>query len=612
MHGLDLVNTVIFVGAALVLVGIFSSLVATRFGAPLLLVFLVVGMLAGQDGPGGIVFNDYSATYMVGSIALSVILFDGGLRTRLSVFRGVLAPSLLLATIGVLITASVAGLAAWLVLDLDPVAALLLGAIIASTDAAAVFFLLRTGGLRLPSRVGSTLEIESGTNDPIAVFLVIVLTEYILAGGGVPGWGLALRLGLQALVGAVFGLGGGFAAAAILNRLAMPGGLHPLFVVAGAIMLSAVTALSGGSGLLAVYVAGLVMANRPVRAYPSIVGFHDAVTWLCQIVMFLVLGLLVTPTTLWEYAPQGIFVALVLTFVARPLAVWLCLGRFGFARREKIFISWVGLRGAVSIFLAAIPTLASVPNAPVYFNIAFFVVLVSLTVQGATLTRAARWLGVALKQTTHKVSRVELDIPGQTEQEIVGYPVTADSVILGLSRLPGWARVVMVVRKGQILDAPEAGALQAGDYCYFLVSRERLPRLDSLFRESPDVARRLGLLFGELPIRGETRVSEVEQFYELDFGPHAPEALLADWAGAQLEGKPTLDATLTIRGGKLVVRRIESGRIASLGLQLDELLQVEPDEKLLARLEEEADELGWLRRGLARLRRPRSWAGGRS
>ncbi len=599
MQSLDLVSTAIFVGAALVLLGIFSSLVATRFGAPLLLVFLVVGMLAGQDGPGGIVFNDYSVTYLVGSIALSVILFDGGLRTRLSVFRGVLAPSMLLATVGVLITASVTGVAAWSVLDLDPVGAVLLGAIVASTDAAAVFFLLRTGGLRLQQRVGSTLEIESGTNDPIAVFLVIVLTQYIQAGGGMPGWDLVAQLGLQAILGGAFGLGGGLGLVAMLNRLSMPGGLHPLFVVAFVIALSAFTALLGGSGLLAVYIAGLVMANRPTRAYPSIVGFHDAVTWLCQIVMFLVLGLLVTPTTLWQYAPQGILVALVLTFVARPMAVWLCLWRFGFAPKEKLFISWVGLRGAVSIFLAAIPTLAAVPNAPAYFNIAFFVVLFSMLVQGSTLTSAARRLGVALKQTTHAVSRVELDIPGQVEQEIAGYPVTADSVILGLSKLPAWARVVMVVRKGHILDVAEAGPLRPGDYAYFLVGRERLPRLDSLFRESPDVARRLGLLFGELPLRGETRVAEVKQFYDLDFGAHDPEATLADWAGERL-GKPALDAVLEIPRAKLVVRRLESGRIASMGLQLEELLQVEPDERLLARLEEETDEFGPLRRWLRR------------
>ena len=194
------------------LLGIFSSLVATRFGAPLLLVFLVVGMLAGQDGPGGIIFNDYRTTYLVGSIALSVILFDGGLRTRLSAFRGILAPSLVLATAGVLITAAIAGVAGWAVLDLDPMGALLLGAIVGSTDAAAVFFLLRTGGLRLQHRVGATLEIELGTNDPIAVFLAIVLTEFILARGSMGGLELALRLGMQALLGGVLGVAGGFGA----------------------------------------------------------------------------------------------------------------------------------------------------------------------------------------------------------------------------------------------------------------------------------------------------------------------------------------------------------------------------------------------------------------
>ncbi len=605
MHGLDIVNGTILVGSALVLLGIFSSLVATRFGAPLLLVFLVVGMLAGQDGPGGIVFNNYSATYLVGSVALAVVLFDGGLRTRLSVFRGVLAPSLLLATAGVLITASVAGAAAWAVLDLQPVEALLLGSIIASTDAAAVFFLLRTGGLRLHHSVGSTLEIESGTNDPIAVFLVLIITQYLLAGGTTSGWELGLELARQAVFGAAFGLAGGLALVAILNRVTMPGGLHPLFAVVGAILIYAAVSLAGGSGLLAVYVAGLVMANRPVRAYPSIVGFHDAVTWLCQIVMFLVLGLLVTPSTLWDFAWQGVLVALVLTFVARPLAVWLCLSPFGFARNEKLFVSWVGLRGAVSIFLAAIPTLAGVPNAALYFNIAFFVVLLSLLVQGSTLTRAARRLGVALRQTTPPSSRVEIDIPGQTEQEIVGYPVTSDSVILGLSRMPAWARVVMVVRKAHILEPTEAGALKPGDHVYFLVGRARLPRLDSLFRASPDVARRLGLLFGELPIRGETRIAEVERFYDLDLGPHAPELTLADWAAAQLK-PPVLDAVIPVPGGRMVVRRLESGHVASMGLQLDELLQVEPDEGILASLERETDALGPLRGWLARLRKPRA------
>jgi len=608
MADVDFVNSLILGGALMVVIGIFSSLIATRFGAPLLLVFLVVGMFAGEDGPGGIDFDNYAVTYLVGSVALAVILFDGGLRTRLSVFRGVMAPSLLLATIGVTITAAAAGAAAWAVLDLTPLEALLLGSIIASTDAAAVFFLLRTGGLRLQSRVGSTLEIESGTNDPFAVFLVIALTEFILAGGGVPDWRLALALGMEGGIGAAAGLGGGLGLVAVLNRVKMPGGLHPLLAVAGAILIYAATALAHGSGLLAVYIAGLVVANRPTRAYPSIVGFHDAMTWLCQIVMFLVLGLLVTPSMLWNYAAPGLLVTLALTLVARPLAVWLCLSPFGYTAREKLFISWVGLRGAVSIFLAAIPTLAGVPNADVFFNIAFFVVLLSLLIQGSTLTTSARRLGLALRNAPPNTSRVEIDIPGQTEQEIAGYPVTADSVILGLSRPPPFARLLMVVRKGHIIGAAAAGHVQAGDYAYFLLPRERLARLDSLFRESPDVARRLGLLFGELPIRGETTVVDVAAFYELDFGPVEPDRTIADWVAARLEVRPALDAAVSVVGGRLVVRRIESGRIASVGLQLDELLQVEPDDTLFDALDATETAAGGFRRWLSGVLRRRSRA----
>ena len=271
-----------------------------------------------------------------------------------------------------------------------------------------------------------------------------------------------LEVAQQGVFGAALGLAGGLALVAILNRTTDARRAAPALrrhrrhpdLCRGA-------SLRGGSGLLAVYVAGLVVANRPTRAYPSIVGFHDAVTWLCQIVMFLVLGLLVTPTTLWHFAWQGVLIALVLTFVARPLAVWLCLSPFGFAGNEKLFVSWVGpARGGLDLPRRHPDPRRRPRTRRIYFNIAFFVVLLSLLVQGSTLTTAARRLGVALRQVTHKSSRVEIDIPGQTEQEIVGYPVTADTVVLGLHRLPAWARVIMVVRKGHILEPSEALPLQ--------------------------------------------------------------------------------------------------------------------------------------------------------
>src|SRR5689334_17545512 len=258
MASIGVINTIILLGALLVLAGIFSSLIASRFGAPLLLVFLVIGMLAGESGPGGIAFDDYRLTYLAGSLALAVILFDGGLRTKVASFRVALRPALLLATAGVLITAAITGATAVPALGLSPLEGLLLGAIVASTDAAAVFFLIRTGGLQLKQRVGLTLEIESGTNDPVAVFLTLLLAQLLLAGdqAAPAGWHVLALLAEEAAIGAVLGVAGGLAASWLLNRLDLPSGLQPLLVLTSAILIFAVSMVTGGSGFLAVYLAG--------------------------------------------------------------------------------------------------------------------------------------------------------------------------------------------------------------------------------------------------------------------------------------------------------------------------------------------------------------------
>src|SRR6266436_3957586 len=326
MAALDTVSLTIMFAALLVLAGILSSLVALRFGAPLLLVFLMVGMLAGESGPGGIKFDDVRTTYLVGAVALALILFDGGLRTRLATFRSALAPSLVLATIGVLLTAALTAPVVRLLLGFDWIESLLVGAVVSSTDAAAVFLLIHARGLRLRPRVGATLEIESGTNDPFAIFLTVALVEMALAAFGVA----------QAV--------------------------H-------------------ASGFLAVYLAGLIIGNRPTRAHSGVIAFLDAATWLAQIVMFVLLGLLAWPSRLIGHVMPGLAVAAVLTFFARPLAVFLCLAPFRFSWREKTFVSWVGLRGAVSIFLASIPLLVGMRDALIFFDIGFVVVLVSLLVQ---------------------------------------------------------------------------------------------------------------------------------------------------------------------------------------------------------------------------------------
>ena len=398
MDALDTVNIGILLGALLVLAGIMSSLVAMRFGAPLLLVFLAVGMLAGEAGPGGIKFDDVRITYVVGSIALALILFDGGLRTRFVVFRNVMAPAVTLATAGVLLTAALTAPVAKYALGMTWWEALLVGAVVSSTDAAAVFFLVHAGGLRLRPRVGATLEVESGSNDPFAVLLTIILVEVLLVGDR--SWQhLLAMLAEQAVLGTVLGILGGRAVVFVLNRLGLAQGLHAPFVTTSALVIFGLASAVHASGFLAVYLAGLVVGNRPTRAHNTVVVFLDAVTWLAQIVMFVLLGLLVWPQRLIESLWPALAVAAALMLVARPAAVFLCLSPFDFSWRERTFIAWVGLRGAVGIFLASIPLLVGLPNAYLYFDIAFVVVLTSLLIQGWTIASAARRLACRCRAT---------------------------------------------------------------------------------------------------------------------------------------------------------------------------------------------------------------------
>jgi cell volume regulation protein A len=581
MESISLINGLLLFGALLVMLGILSSLIATRFGAPLLLVFVALGMLAGEDGPGGIVFNDYRLTYMIGSLALAVILFDGGLRTHLNTLRGAVGPASLLATAGVVITAGLTGAAAVHIFDVPLIYGFLLGAVVASTDAAAVFFLLHTGGLQLKRRIGSTLEMESATNDPVAVFLTMVLVQIILATGAVDtpevdGFGLLGTLAVHTLIGAVAGVAGGLGASWLLNRVNLPGGLHPLLAIAIAVVVYALTSVLEGSGFLAVYLAGVILGNRPLRASASIVTVNDAATWLAQIVMFLVLGLLVTPSKLLGYALPAVLIALFLLLVARPVAVWLCLTPFGFSWREKTFVSWVGLRGAVSIFLAAIPTLSGVPNAELFFNVAFVVVLISLLVQGWTLTPAARMFKLALPRINAPVQRFEMDLPGQLALEMVGYPVLADSAIMNGAAVPVWARPAFVIRNQNILTPAQAGPLKTGDYGYFLAPPDRAPRLDQLFAAHAELLTSDEPFFGEFTFSGDVKLKDVGSFYSLPIDPEMGNLTIADLFGARFDGKPDVGDHLPIGGAVVVARELDEDRVTRAGLQLDALSGAAP------------------------------------
>ena len=569
MASLDTVSIAILLGSLLVLAGILSSLLALRFGAPLLLVFLLVGMLAGEGGPGGIKFSDVGTAYTVGSIALALILFDGGLRTRFATFRNVLAPAVTLATAGVVITTLLTAPVAKLVLGIGWIQALLVGAVVASTDAAAVFFLINARGLRLRPRVRATLEVESGTNDPFAVFLALLLVEILAVGN--QSWSHALlTLAREAILGLIIGVVGGRIITLVLNRLNLAQGLHAPFVAVSALVVFAFANAVHASGFLAVYLAGLVVGNRQTRAHNSVIVFLDAVTWLAQIVMFVLLGLLVWPQRLADSLIGAVVVALVLMLVARPVAVFLCLAPFKFPWREKLFISWVGLRGAVGIFLASIPLLVGIPAAYLFFDVAFVVVLLSLLVQGWTVAFAARKLDIVHSRSDPVPRRVELDLPGQLAREIVGYPVPANSPYLRRGLIPSWARPTLVVRNEQILTPAEADPVREGDYVYLLAPPEKAQALDRFFVKMPPPASPDPRLLGDFFVPGTATLGALAEIYGLQVAADHTEVTLADFFTENL-GRPGKKGDIVQLGPiALLAHQVDNGRVTTVGLRLAE------------------------------------------
>ncbi|MDP2409181.1 MAG: potassium/proton antiporter [Pseudolabrys sp.] len=569
MAALDTFSLAILLGSVLVLAGILSSLVALRFGAPLLLVFLLVGMLAGEGGPGGLRFNDVGAAYMVGSIALALILFDGGLRTKMATFRLVLAPAGILATFGVLLTATLtAPMAVW-ALGLSWTEGLLIGSIVASTDAAAVFFLLHAKGLRLRPRVSATLEVESATNDPVAIFMTILLVGILMQGGQT--WGAIFGLLAQQIsLGAAIGVVGGYVMVWVLNRLNLPQGLHAPFVATGGVVIFALTGALQGSGFLAVYLAGLVVGNNSTRAHNMLVTFMDAVTWLAQIAMFVLLGLLAWPELLMQRLWPALLVAGALTLIARPATVFLCLAPFRFSTREKLFVSWVGLRGSVGVFLASIPLLVGLPGGQIYFDVAFVIVLFSLLVQGWTIPAAARRLRIALPRSDVTARRVELDLPGQLEKELVGYPVIAGSPYLRHGLIPNWARPTLIVRNEEILTPVEADPVQEGDYVYLLAPPEKAQALDRFFVNLPLPAAPDPRLLGDFFVPGTATLGALSEIYGLQVAADHTEVALADYFTEILDHSAKTGDIVQLGPVALLAHKVENGRVTTVGLRLAE------------------------------------------
>jgi cell volume regulation protein A len=548
---------------------VFTSWIAYRFGAPILLIFLAVGLVAGEDGLG-LAFDNAPAAYFLGSLALAVILFDSGFGTRLSAFRQAAWPAVVLATLGVVLTTALVGIAARLVFGFPWLQSFLLGAVVSSTDAAAVFFLLRVGGIHLRDRVRSVLEVESGCNDPMAIFLTVTLVELITL--GTPEAGLtatfALAFAREIGLGFVLGLAGGFAIVRLVNRLELESGLYPIVVLAAALALFGIAGVLHGSGFLAVYVAGLYAGNRRLREALTLRRFQDGMTWLAQIGMFVVFGLLATPHEFPRIAIQGLALAIFLIFVARPVAIWLCLAPFRFHREETAFVAWVGLRGAVSLLLAILPLIAQLPRGQEIFNAAFIIVLASLFIQGWTIRPMARQLGLIIPPTIGPVDKVELELPGTAHHELVVYHVVPDSPVARGERIPRWARPSLVVRKGNSMRPQFAGRIEPDDRVYLFAAPRNIRLLDRLFASPARLEEDDKDFFGEFVIDTNHTLGELAQAYGVQT-PSDPATPIGAYMLERLGGRAEVGDRVPIQFIELIVRDTgDDDTVTAAGLAL--------------------------------------------
>ncbi|THK42042.1 potassium/proton antiporter [Methylophaga sp. SB9B] len=567
---MDFINTLFLLGGLLITLSILGSRLSSKFGLPLLIIFLVLGMLAGEEGILGIEFDDYSMAFLIGHLALAMILLDGGLRTRLKTFRAGFKPALSLATLGVLLTSGSVGLLAMWVFDLSLFEGLLIGAIIGSTDAAAVFSMLSGRGINLNERVGATLEIESGTNDPMAIFLTIMLVEVLVGEIGGP-LDTVLFLLQQFGFGLIIGIGGGWLIARLLSWLDLAPGLYAMLALALGFSVFGLTGAVGGSGFLAIYLCGLMIGNRPGRHLNFILPVHDGLAWLSQIGLFLILGLLVNPSELIEYALPALVIALALIFVARPVAVVLSVKPFfRFRWREIGFISWVGLRGAVPIVLAIFPVIGGVENASLYFNVAFVVVLLSLLIQGSTLSLMARWMRVEIPVGITPNHRGALGILPENDYELFVYRIEneqLDGQPIRLIRFPSGTLISALFRNHVMLHPKGSTELKLNDTICVISRNEDLDALNQIFSGHSKLKQKEAF-FGSFNIRGDALLEDVAKAYGLVISSAQSGMTVSDFISRRVGGHPVVGDDVDWHGIHWVVNEVDGDKIIKVGLRL--------------------------------------------
>ena len=564
---MDSLNLFLLIGTGLMFTGLLLGSLSARFGVPSLLIFLVVGMVAGEDGIGGIEFDDFSTAYVIGNIALAVILLDGGLRTRLSTFKLGLRPALSLATLGVAISAGLVGAFATWLMGVDWRLGLLLGGIIGSTDAAAVFSVIKGAGVTLNERVASTLEIESGLNDPMAIFITLMLVGMLVDPDAQWGAAMIITLLKQFGLGALLGLVLGVVISELLLRVRSNEGLHALLLCSGGAMVFAITNLAGGSGFLAIYLTGLVAGNRRGGTGDNVLKSMDSMAWLAQSGMFLILGLLVTPSRLTDHLYWALAVAGFLMLIARPIAVWVSLLPFRFTPREEIFIAWTGLRGAVPIVLAVFPLLAGVEQTYLLFDITLVVVLISLIGQGASLRFMARRLKVSVPPATEPKQTVALASP--RDRYLMQFQVEAGAKAAGktLGELADDDRTpLMLYRNQTVLSLGDEPVIEVGDMISWLAPLSQKSTLADLCHQLSQDEKRY---YGDFSVLGKTPVAQLIAVYGVETPPPLWQGLTVTELFTKQVGKQAVVGdTVRISGLRLRARSVENGLVMMAGLKL--------------------------------------------
>lgn len=472
------VENILLFGSMLLFLSIIASKTSFKLGIPALILFLVVGMLAGSDGPGGIYFDDPKFAQFLGVVALTFILFSGGLETKWESIRPIVWQGVTLSTLGVFLTALTVGIFAAYLLNYPWYVGMLLGSIVSSTDAAAVFSILRSKSLGLKGHLRPTLEFESGSNDPMAYFLTTGFI-YLIADPDASLLSLAGKFVIGMTLGAMCGYALGKVMVWTINHIQLDvDGLYPVLILALVFFTFSFTDTIGGNGFLAVYIAAIVLGNSNFLHKKSLTRFYDGQAWLMQIVMFLTLGLLAYPSKIMPYAGQGILLSLFLIFVARPVSIFACLLFFRDLNiRKKLFISWVGLRGAVPIIFSIYPMIAGIPYANSIFNLVFFISVSSVLLQGTTLPMVARWLSVSVPEQLERKSPIDLEMKDNSNSELVELDVADDSSVIGKPvvelNLPKSSMIVLIHRDGKYITASGDTQLQAHDHLLIMADSKK-------------------------------------------------------------------------------------------------------------------------------------------